>query len=54
MEKNKKLSKRELWLQNMKSAGQKTDSHHSKKDAKMPMHEYSENTRIFSPTSRGI
>jgi hypothetical protein len=50
----KKLDKKKLWLENIAPAGKKSNMRSPKKDLRMPMHEYSEKTRIFSPVSRGI
>ena len=50
----KKLDKKKLWLENIAPAGKKSNMRSPKKDLRMPMHEYSEKTRIFSPVSRGL
>ncbi|MEY8427094.1 hypothetical protein AALA00_05100 [Lachnospiraceae bacterium 46-15] len=50
----KKLDKKKLWLKNVAPAGKKSNMRSPKEDLRMPMHEYSEKTRIFSPVSRGI
>ena len=50
----KKLDKKKLWLENIAPAGKKSNMRSPKNDLRMPMHEYSEKTRIFSPVSRGI
>ncbi len=50
----KKLDKKELWYKNLPPAGAKHVFTTPKEDLRMPMHEYSEKTKIFSPASRGI